>query len=111
VDPVLGGVVVEGEQLLEVVGDLGDGLGELGAEEGSKALTAFSASVLFSAFQICARVFFAAGCADFGSAARVFAILWNQQRAAATMRSPPTCPSMIGFASRSTSWLCPSDRH
>ena len=30
-DPVLGRVVVEGEQLVQVVGDLGDGFGELGA--------------------------------------------------------------------------------
>jgi hypothetical protein len=32
---------------------------------------------LSSAFQISARAFFAPGCADLGSAARTFAVLWN----------------------------------
>jgi hypothetical protein len=31
VDPVLGRVVVEPQQLVQIVGDLGDGLGEFGA--------------------------------------------------------------------------------
>ncbi len=31
--PVLGGVVIEGEQLVEIVGDLRDGLAELRAEQ------------------------------------------------------------------------------
>jgi hypothetical protein len=35
---------------------------------------------LSSAPQISARAFFAPGCADFGSADRTFAVLWNQQR-------------------------------
>jgi hypothetical protein len=34
VDPVLGGIVVERQQLVEVVGDLRGGLGELGAVGG-----------------------------------------------------------------------------
>ena len=43
-------------------------------------MTAARAWVLSSAFQISASAFFAPGCADLGSAARTFAILWNQQR-------------------------------
>ena len=38
VDPVLGGVVVEREQHVEVVGDLRDGLGPLGAVVGGERL-------------------------------------------------------------------------
>jgi hypothetical protein len=34
VDPVLGREVVEGQQLLEIVGDLRDGLAELGPVSG-----------------------------------------------------------------------------
>jgi len=40
-------------------------------------LTASRAWDLSSAFQISASAFFAPGCADFGSAARTFDILWN----------------------------------
>jgi len=36
--PVLGGVVVEREQLVQVVGDLGDGLGPFGAVVGFERL-------------------------------------------------------------------------
>jgi hypothetical protein len=36
VNPVLGGVVVKGQQLVFVVGDLGDRLGELGAVGGGE---------------------------------------------------------------------------
>ena len=47
--------------------------------------------------QISARAFFAPGCADFGSAARTFAALWNQQRRSLacgnTSRSAPQNPS------------------
>jgi hypothetical protein len=38
VDPVLGGEVVDREQLLDVIGDLGDGLGELGPVGGLEGL-------------------------------------------------------------------------
>jgi len=42
-DPVLGGVVVELQQHIEVVGDLRGGLGPLHAVVGLNALTAFTA--------------------------------------------------------------------
>jgi hypothetical protein len=38
VGPVLGGVVVERQQLVQVVGDLGDGLAELGSVGGLELL-------------------------------------------------------------------------
>jgi hypothetical protein len=45
-DPVLGGVVVERQELVEVVGDLGDGLGELRSvgqfERGDRASGVFT---------------------------------------------------------------------
>ena len=69
VDPVLDGVVVERERLVQVVGDLRGGLRELGAVAASKALTAARAWSFSSAPQISAWAFFAPGCADFGSAA------------------------------------------
>src|SRR5690348_6657350 len=44
---------------------------------------------LSSAPRISARAFFAAGCAEFGSAARVFAVLWNQHRWSRVSGTPP----------------------
>jgi hypothetical protein len=74
--PVLGRVVVERQQLVEVVGDLRDGLAELRPVGGLELVTASRAWRRSSAFQISARAFFAPGCADFGRAASTFAILW-----------------------------------
>jgi hypothetical protein len=91
VDPVLGREVVEGQQLLEVVGDLRDGLTELRAVGALNAVIASRAWRRSSAFQISARAFFAPGCADFGSAPSTLAILWNQQR----------CSRAVGNTSRS----------
>ena len=99
---MLGRVVVERQQLVLIVGDLRDGLGELRAEGAAKAFTAVRAWFLSSAFQISARAFFAPGCADFGSAPSTFAILWNQQRwvlacgnTSRTADQNPSAPSPI----------------
>jgi hypothetical protein len=60
-------------------------------------VTAARACGLSSAPQISARAFFAPGCADLGSAARTFPVLWNQQRCSLvlgkTSRSAPQNPS------------------
>jgi hypothetical protein len=64
---VLGGVVVELQQHVEVVGDLRDRLGPLGAVLGHQGAAAASACSRSSAFQISASAAFAPGCADLGS--------------------------------------------
>src|SRR5688572_28844065 len=79
-DPVLGRVVVEGQQLVKVVDDLGDGLADLAPWASLNAAAARRAWSRSSAFQISVRAFFAPGCADFGRAASTLPILWNQQR-------------------------------
>jgi len=55
-------------------------LGNFAPNRAANFFAADLALPLFSAFQISASAFFADGCADFGSAPRTFAILWNQQR-------------------------------
>jgi hypothetical protein len=96
-DPAFRGVVVEGEQLVEVVGALRDAWGNLAPNSSVKTFTAARAWDLSSTPQISARAFFAAGCTDFGSAASTFADLWNQQRCSRvsgkTSRRPPQDPS------------------
>lgn len=75
VDPVLGGEVVEGRQLVHVVGGLLDGLGELPAvglgERGHSPLC----MVAVLGVVISCRAFFAPGWADFGRAFVTLAIL------------------------------------
>jgi hypothetical protein len=75
VDSVFGGVVVEGERLVEVVGDLRDGLGKLGAEQLDEDLHRGQGVGLVLAAPDLSEAFFAAGCADLGSAASTFADL------------------------------------
>jgi hypothetical protein len=88
--PVFGGEIVEREQLVEVVGDLRDGLDDLAPKASLNAATARRAWSRSSAFQISARAFFAPGWADFGSADNTLPILWNQQR----------CSRVVGNTSR-----------
>jgi hypothetical protein len=95
VDPVLDGVVIEREQLVQVAGGLRGGPRELGAIAASKALTAARAWSLSSAPQISARAFFAPGCADFRQRSGTFAILWNLQRD--SLESPVQMSSSYAF--------------
>ena len=87
--PVLGGVVVERQQLVHVVGDLRGGLGELGAVAPLEAFTAARACCLSSAFQISASAFFSPGCADFSSAASTLADLVEPTAALPGLRGTP----------------------
>src|SRR5262249_58171410 len=98
--PVLRGVVVERQQLIKVVGDLRDSLGKFGPVGGLERFHRRAGAGLVLGPQISARAFFAPGCADFGSAARTLAVLWNQRRPSLacgnTSRRPfqnPSAPS------------------
>jgi hypothetical protein len=54
-------------------------LGNFAPQAASNAFAACRACCLPSAPQISARAFFAPGCADFGSAARTFPVLWSRK--------------------------------
>src|SRR3954454_10719113 len=81
-NPMLRRVIIERQQFVNVIGDLRYCLGDLVPYKASNRPTASRACRRSSAFQISTRAFFAVECADFGSAARTFAILWNQHRCA-----------------------------
>src|SRR4051794_33636274 len=97
-NPVLGRKVVERQQLLDVVADLGDRLRKL-RTIGRLELFDRVAGVglVLGVPDLGERAFFAPGCADFGSAPRTFDILWNQQRCSRvsgnTSRNAPQNPS------------------
>src|ERR1700730_12999754 len=78
--PMLGREVVEREQHVEIVTDLGGGVGPLRPVLVGKRLRGFIACCLFSALWISASAFFAPEWADFGSAARTLPILCHQHR-------------------------------
>jgi hypothetical protein len=75
VHPVLARVIVEREQLVKVVGDLRDGLGELAPVSGLERLHRGQGVPFVLGPQISASAFFAPGCADSGSAASTLAVL------------------------------------
>ena len=66
VNPVLGGVVVERQQPLEIVGDLRDGLAELRSVGGFERAHGIEGVLLVLGVPDLASAFFAPGCADFG---------------------------------------------
>src|SRR5206468_11747993 len=90
-DPVLGRVVVERQQLLQVVGDLGDRRGELRAVGGGEGLRGGAGVVGVLGVPDFGQGLLRPGWADLGSAASTLAILWNQQR----------CSRVAGKTSRS----------
>ena len=89
-------------------------LGHLVPYSATNALAARSAWSLSSAFQISANAFFAPGCADFGSAARTFAILWNQHRwafvAGKTSRTAAQNPMVVASRVVSGRSACAASR-
>jgi hypothetical protein len=72
---VPGRVVVERQQLIQVVGDLRDRLGELGSVGSIEGLRRGPGMVLVLGTPDLGQAFFAPWCADFGSAASTFAVL------------------------------------
>src|SRR5664279_2436479 len=75
---MLGWVVVERQQHVEVLGDLRGRLGPLGAVVGVERLRGLERVVLVLGVVDLASAAFAPGCADLGSAASTLPWTWNQ---------------------------------
>src|SRR5262245_7987405 len=95
--PVLGGVVVESQQLPHAAGDLRGCLGELGAIGGLERPHRCEGGGLVLGAPDLRQRLLRPGWADLGSAASTFAVSWNQQRPSLasgnTSRSPVENPS------------------
>jgi hypothetical protein len=77
VDPVLGGEVKEREQLIRVIGDLGDGLGVLGAVGGREVVDRLLGVLTVFGSRIYASALRAAGWAEVGRQSRTLITLWT----------------------------------
>ncbi len=97
---MLGGVVVERQQLVQVIGDLCGRLRELRAVGRVEGLRRGAGVVLVLGAPDLREGFLRSWVSGLGSAASTFAVLWNQQRPSVvfgnTSRSPfqnPSAPS------------------
>ena len=103
---MFGGVIVEREQLVEIIGEFGDGLGELRAVGGLEGLDRGAGVVLVLGAPDLRQGLLRPRVRGFGSAASTFAVLWNQQRCSRvcgkTSRSPPQNPSSTAVRSNAS---------